>query len=400
MNDGNIPREVHAPMPPMPPQAVVAGHICLDLMPDLGSRPLDLRPGDLRVAGPVTISPGGAVSNTGLALNRLGVSTRLVALIGPDPLGGILRSALEAEGPGLGDGLVVRAGEGTSYSVILSSASTDRIVVHYPGANDDFSSAEVGPEHLRGAELLHVGYPPLMRRLCADDGAELERIMRAAGQAGLATSLDTAEPDERIGEVDSHRLLARVLPHVDVFVPSLGEIEAMLGTPLPWDGENPPEEARVRSLAESVLGLGAGIVGLKLGRFGLYLRTAGAGRIAAIAERLPGLDAQAWSNRELWSPIFEVPVKGTTGSGDATIAGFLAALLDRRDPVEALDLACAVGSLCVEGDDALSGIGGREQAEARVRSTAPRPAPRVSKAWARPGTSGVLAGPGDGAPGG
>ena len=381
----------------MPPQAVVAGHICLDLMPGLGSRPLDLRPGDLRVAGPVTISAGGAVSNTGLALHRLGVSTLLVALIGPDPLGGILRSALEAESPGLGDGLVVRAGEGTSYSVILSSATTDRIVVHFPGANDDFSSAEIEPEHLRGAELLHVGYPPLMRRLCADDGLELEGIMRAARQAGLATSLDTAEPDERIGEVDWRHLLARVLPQVDVFMPSLGEIEAMLGTSRPWDGVNPPDEVRVRSLAETVLELGAGIVGLKLGRFGLYLRTAGAARIGTIAERLPGLDAQAWSDRELWSPIFEVPVKGTTGSGDATIAGFLAALLDRRNPVEALDLACAVGSLCVEGDDALSGIGGRDQAEARVRSNSPRPLPPVSKAWGRAGSSGVLAGPGDGA---
>ena len=109
-----------------------------------------------------------------------------------------------------------------------------------------------------------------MRRLCADDGLELERIMRAAGQAGLATSLDTAEPDHRIGEVDWHRLLARVLPHVDVFMPSLGEIEAMLGTPRPWDGVNHPDVAWVRLLAESVLGLGAGIFGLKLGRFGLY----------------------------------------------------------------------------------------------------------------------------------
>ena len=71
-----------------------------------------------------------------------------------------------------------------------------------------------------------------------------------------------------------------------------------------------------------------------------------------------------------------------------------------RDPVQAVDLACAVGSLCVEGDDALSGIGGRDQAEARVRSTAPRPKPRVSKAWRRAGSSAVFAGPGDGAPGG
>jgi sugar/nucleoside kinase (ribokinase family) len=379
----------------MSSQAVVAGHICLDLMPGLGSRPLDLRPGALRIVGPVTISAGGAVSNTGLALHRLGVSTRLVALIGPDPLGVILRTTLEAESPELGAGLVVRAGEGTSYSVILSSAATDRMVIHFPGANDGFSSADVGPEQLRGAELLHVGYPPLMRGLCADDGRELERIMRAAKQVGLATSLDMAEPDERIGDVDWARLLARVLPEVDIFMPSLGELEAMFGTARPWDGANAPDEARVRSIAESALELGAGIVGIKLGRFGLYLRTAATARMAAMARRLPGLAAEVWSDRELWSPIFEVTVRGTTGSGDATIAGFLAALLDRRSPIEALDLACAVGSLCVEGDDALSGIDGRSQAEARTHSNLPRPVPPVSAAWTRHESSGLLTGPRD-----
>jgi sugar/nucleoside kinase (ribokinase family) len=380
----------------MPPQAVVAGHICLDLMPGLGSRPLDLRPGDLRIAGPVTISAGGSVSNTGLALHRLGVSTRLVALIGPDSLGAMLRTALEAESPGLGAGLVERAGEGTSYSVILSSSESDRTVIHFPGANDSFSSADLDPEQFQGAELLHVGYPPLMRRLCADDGRELESLMRAARQAGLATSLDTAEPDHRIGEVDWPRLLARVLPEVDVFMPSLGELEAMLGTARPWDGVDPPDEAVIRSLAESALGLGAGIVGIKLGRFGLYLRTGTTARIGTIAGRLPGLAGEAWSDRELWSPVFEVAVRGTTGSGDATIAGFLAAMLDRRNPTDTLDLACAVGSLCVEGEDALSGIGGRDQAEVRARSTLPRPMPPVSKAWRRAGSSGVFVGPRDG----
>ncbi|MGZ6274096.1 MAG: carbohydrate kinase family protein, partial [Candidatus Limnocylindrales bacterium] len=190
-----------------------------------------------------------------------------------------------------------------------------------------------------------------------------------------------------------------VLPEVDVFMPSLGELGAMLGTNRPWDGVAPPDEAAVRSLAESALGFGAGIVGIKLGRFGLYLRTGAAARIGAIAGRLPGLAGEAWSDRELWSPIFDVPVRGTTGSGDATIAGFLAAMLDRRSPGDALDLACAVGSLCVEGEDALSGIGGRDQAEARARSAVTRPMPPVSKAWRRAASSGVLTGPRNGATG-
>ena len=62
-------------------EAVVAGHICLDIHPDLsgsGREPFEdiFLPGRLVAAGPVTCSTGGAVSNTGLALNRLGIAAR------------------------------------------------------------------------------------------------------------------------------------------------------------------------------------------------------------------------------------------------------------------------------------------------------------------------------------
>ncbi len=382
------------------PRAVVAGHICLDLIPGLGSRELAVRPGDLRIVEPMTIATGGSVSNTGIALHRLGVRTLLVALIGDDPLGGVLRAALERESPGLASGMVIREGAQTSYSVILTSPETDRIVLHFPGANDDFRARDLESQALDGAEILHVGYPPLMRSLCQDDGAELEAILAAARTAGLATSVDMAEPDERVGEVNWRRLLDRVLPVTDVFLPSLGELESMLhaGPPEGHPAIEPavPDVAEIGSLARECLRLGCPISGVKVGRFGIYLRTASSDRIADLALRLPGLDVEAWSDRELWSPIFEVNVRGTTGSGDATIAGFLAAILDRRNPDAALDFACAVGSMSVEADDAVSGIAGREQAEARVRSSLPRPAPPLPSTWRRSGgVGGVLTGPDD-----
>jgi sugar/nucleoside kinase (ribokinase family) len=391
---------------PTPPRAIAAGHICLDLMPGLGARPLDLRPGELRIVDPLTVSTGGSVSNTGIALHRLGVPTRLVALIGDDPLAGVLRAALDRESPGLGDGLVARPGAGTSYSVILSSASTDRIVFHFPGTNDTFAAADLADEALDGPELLHVGYPPLMRRLCEHDGAELELILRRAHDRGLATSLDMAEPDRRVGEVSWPALLARVLPHVDAFCPSLGELAAMLGhgaagdrgpeaTDPHWDGTTAPDAGLVRTLADSALGLGAALVAVKVGAFGLYLRTGAGRRVEELAARLPGLRLEDWVDRELWCPIFEVPVRGTTGSGDATIAGFLAALLDRMTPPGALNLATATGSLCVEADDAVSGIRSRAEADARAASPLPRPTPPLPETWRPIPGSAILAGPND-----
>jgi sugar/nucleoside kinase (ribokinase family) len=53
-----------------------------------------LLPGGLVEIGPATLATGGCVANTGRALHRLGISTRLLGKIGDDPLGGIVRQEL------------------------------------------------------------------------------------------------------------------------------------------------------------------------------------------------------------------------------------------------------------------------------------------------------------------
>ena len=58
----------------------------------------------------------------------------------------------------------------------------------------------------------------------------------------------------------------------------------------------------------------------------------------------------------MWIPCFKVLEAGTTGSGDATIAGFLAALLRGLSIEESLRMAVAVGACNVEAVDTLSGI--------------------------------------------
>ena len=101
--------------------------------------------------------------------------------------------------------------------------------------------------------------------------------------------------------------------------------------------------------------LGAKIVGLKLGNRGFYLRTAGEQVLVSMGRGRPA-DLSAWANRELWSPCFQADVVGTAGSGDATIAGFLTALLHKLPPEQAVTAAVAVGACNVEAADTLSGI--------------------------------------------
>jgi hypothetical protein len=60
------------------PIAVIAGHLCLDVLPEiLANTPEEFRasfgPARLMFVGPVALSTGGAVSNTGIALHKLGI---------------------------------------------------------------------------------------------------------------------------------------------------------------------------------------------------------------------------------------------------------------------------------------------------------------------------------------
>ncbi len=358
--------------------ALVAGHICLDIIPDLSA--VRTRPGELFVPGRLVriggaaISSGGPVSNTGLALRKLGVRTRLVGKTGDDLFGRALRGVVEAYGPGLSAGLVADGKTETSYSIIWSLPGTDRIFFHHPGANDEFGADDVPYSGLAGARLFHFGYPPVMRRMYGDGGRELAAVFRRAKAEGVATSLDLTLPDpaSEAGRLDWKDILARTLPFVDVFLPSFEEILFMLRRPTFERAARTPggvlaaaDSGLLSALGEELNGMGPAIVGLKLGDRGFYLRTAGRRAFEDMGRARPA-DPGAWERRELLSPCFRVNVAGTTGAGDAAIAGFLAALLEGLTPEESVVMASAAGACCVEAPDALSGILPRQETRDRI----------------------------------
>lgn len=347
-------------MIPEQTDVVVVGHICLDVLPSFApgsGSPADLFiPGKLTEVGPPVISTGGAVSNTGLALHRLGVSTRFVSKIGDDLLGRAVLDVLNGYGRDLADGMIMAPDEPTSYSVIINPQGVDRIIFHCPGANDTFHPSEVPPETLQDARVLHFGYPPLMRRTYEDGGTALAEFFRQARTLGTFVSVDMAQPDpdSPAGRVDWIAWLERVLPHVDFFGPSIDEILFMLGyRDKRLDAGNVDGDL-LSEVSETLLRMGARIVALKLGEHGLYLRT-GATLDLPDREEPSGL-AETWRDREMLSPCFQVNVKGTTGAGDCTLAGFLAGLVRRLPPEETLATAVGVGACSVEVADAISGV--------------------------------------------
>ena len=328
------------------PVAIVAGHICLDLIPKFKSLPGDkqnlLVPGDLVKIGPAVIATGGAVSNSGIALHRLGIPTRLMGKVGDDLFGRAIVDVVQGVAPALAEGMIESKGEASSYTLVLNPPGVDRMFLHCPGTNDTFGAEDVADKQLEGAGLFHFGYPPLMRRMFADGGIELESLFRRVKQRGLVTSLDMSMPDPRseAGQVDWKALLQRVLPYVDLFLPSRDEMELMLGL-----------KGTLGELAGQLRSWGAGVVGLKLGDQGLYVRT---------------------EQRELLAPCFKVDVVGTTGSGDCTIAGFLAGWLRKLSLEDTLTTAVAAGACCCEAPDATSGIPSWENLQQRLAKGWPR----------------------------
>ena len=122
-------------------------------------------------------------------------------------------------------------------------------------------------------------------------------------------------------------------------------------------------------LGDRLLDMGTTVVAIKLGDQGLYVRTSGVpARVRDFCDRL-SLNADAWCDREALSPCFRARrVAGTTGAGDCTIAGFLAALLRGEGPLEAATSATAVGAASVEAPDATGGIPPWPELAARLRA--------------------------------
>lgn len=363
--------------------AIVAGHLCLDVIPDLsgsekGQFGALFQPGQLVSIGPVDHCTGGPVSNTGLALTRLGIRTRLMGKVGDDIFGRAIQDYFRTYGAHLADAMVVDAAVHSSYTIVISPPGVDRMFLHYPGANDTFGAHDIRQDQLQDARLFHFGYPPLMRRMYRNGGTELAQIFQQAKETGITTSLDMALPDPSspAGRADWGDILRLALPHVDLFLPSIEEILFMLR---PATYRALREEAGslhivplvraelLSDLGRELLGLGAKIVALKLGDRGLYLQTASQSRLAELGRARP-TDLVAWADKELWAPCFQVEVVGTTGAGDATIAGFLSALLRNLSPEEAITIAVAVGACNVEAADALSGLRGWDATWQRVRS--------------------------------
>ena len=383
---------------------VAAGHSCLDMIPKFDNDPgvsssVLLRPGSLINVESMDIATGGCSANVGSAAARLGARVAFAAKVGDDEIGRTIRRHLQQ----LGDISAVRVGKDatSSYTVVVAPRGSDRMFLHHPGANDVFEGSDIDWSVVSRGSLFHFGYPGLMRSIYGDRGKRLAAIMTRAATDGAVTSLDTSLPDPNgpAGSVDWREIWQAALPSVDLFLPSIEEAFASLypdeyqdmtvSAGAEFAVQLPPQ--RYSALAAELLSLGPAVVALKAGTRGWYLRTSTEKRI----RELPGFPSvcDGWWDRELWHPAFRpVGPINATGAGDASIAGFLVAMLQSESVDTSMKMANAAGWASLSRADASSGVTDWRDLTSRIASASPIE-PSLGDDWRREGM--LYSGPGD-----
>ena len=365
----------------MKKKIIAAGHICIDITPIFSKKDACssvnelLEPGKLIHMDQADVHTGGSVANTGLALKMLGANVQLMGKVGNDAFGDMIQQLVSHYGA---SGLIVDQDSSTSYSVVIAIPGIDRIFLHNPGANDTFSNADIPEKDLEDAVFFHFGYPPIMKKIYENEGAELVTILKRMKDKDIATGLDLAaiDPDSEAGKADWQMILKKSLPFVDFFVPSFEELCFMLDREkydsLLRSGKDMTEilsmEKDVKPLADKLLAMGCKIVLIKCGTAGMYYKTASQSALKEVGSRLC-LDMALWADKEGIQPCFQAEtVLSATGAGDTSIAAFLAAVLKGDGPEKCVALAAAEGACCVTAYDALSGLKSLEELEEQIRS--------------------------------
>ncbi|MDW5595333.1 carbohydrate kinase family protein [Conexibacter stalactiti] len=280
-----------------------------DLNPDLLVSGDDLAPrwGQAERDAEMRLVLGGSAGIAAAGMARIGLATALCATIGDDDFGVAARRMLAERGV-RDDELRVLPGRRTGLSVHLL-AGDDRAIYTERGAMVELTAADaVAAIERQRPRHVHLAAIYLLPALARDGDA----IVDAAHDAGATVSVDTNfDPDERFER-------PRWLLRADALLPN--ETEALRLT-----GRSGGDAAEVEAAAAELAADGA-LVAVKQGARGAFAISAG-------------------TRAEVTVPAGLTSFADAVGAGDSFDAGMVRALLDGRPLREALQLACAAGTL-------------------------------------------------------
>jgi sugar/nucleoside kinase (ribokinase family) len=259
---------------------------------DVLTRPVEaIPPGqDTVLVDQVRLTAAGSAAGTAVDLAKLGLDVVSLGAIGDDELGDFLVAVMTRHGVDV-TRLARRTTDQTAASILPIRPDGGRPSFHVPGANLSVTAADIDPDVLARAAVLHLGGPDVTFGL--GDPAFFTMLDQARAGGTLVTM------DLLSNMADLVRGAAAFLPYVDYFLPNEEQAAAMTG-------ESDPEAAARALLAQ--------------GPRGVVVTLGEKGSLYASADRIRRV------------PALPVEVVDTTGCGDAYCAGFIAALLHDADP--------------------------------------------------------------------
>lgn len=302
--------------------------LCIGLTTlDVVARPIDRLPDreQTQIVEGIEIVPAGTAAGAALVAGALGVKAGLAGAVGDDRKGRFVRQALAETGVDTAL-LETLAGEVTSTTVLTVDSEGRRPAFHALGASHLYQLTPAAIAAAQAARVVHwagVGH----RNLDRGPGAAL---LAAAKAAGAMVTCDLISPGPRAAEE-----LERLMPHIDWFLPSAVEARAL-------SGEDDLAQAAARFRRQ-----GAGGCVIKNGADGSFVSLPD-GRTATL-------------------PAHAITPVDTTSCGDSYCAGFIAGLLQGRDPLEAARFATATAALVAQGLGTLGKLSGVASVEAALR---------------------------------
>lgn len=295
--------------PDVVPDVVVVGSANVDLVLPVQRIP---RPGETVLSGVMTRGPGGKGANQAVASARAGARTAMVASLGVDDAGDLLRDALSGSGVDLS--LVSSSTTPTGTAIITVDESGENAIVVAPGANGELALTEDAARVVGRAKIVL---------------SQLEIPFDTVREAAATSSFFI------LNAAPAAELSDELLADVDLLVVNETEAELIAGA---------DRSALLKRVPAAVVTLGGA---------GAVILTRGEGEIV-----VPGVP---------------VDVVDTTAAGD-TFCGVLAATLSAvsaTDPITPSDLTNAVrranvaASLSVQAAGAIASVPHGDAIDAR-----------------------------------
>jgi len=317
-------------------RVVALGAYILDVL----GRPVETIPpgqGSVRLEE-IKATAAGTAAGPAVDLAKLGASVTAVGAIGDDLIADIITGVLGSYGIDT-RGLVRKAGQQTSATLLPIRPNGERPALHVPGATPYLSASDIDPAWLDGCDVLLLGAPD---RLSADTVAGLAPLARAAQARGALVLIDVLGP----GRPEDFGRLKELIGAADWFCPNDDQLRGLTG------------RDDLAGAIDDVLALGTGGVAVTCGAEGALLST----RTGMTPQHIPAHDIQ---------------VVDTTGCGDAFDAGMITGLLLGCDPVDAARLGTACGALVATGLGSDAGITTVEDVISFLATVNPESAARI-----------------------